>query len=138
MNPHQLVGLVGPANNFAMNGLAMHFAQILIADGHTLPPHLFMDILTDKSQTLQEFIKIQHVGLCLTANIRAQSATIRIFDTFTANINLLLSFTITNTLDLENRLFELYTEIHALVDSYLPDEEDDDMPSLEDILDNHS
>ena len=52
MNPHQLVGLVGPANNFAMNSLAMHFAQILIADGHTLPPHLFMDVLTEKSQTL--------------------------------------------------------------------------------------
>ena len=138
MNPHQLVGLVGPANNFAMNGLAMHFARILIADGHTLPPHLFMDVLTEKSQTLREFIKIQHVGLCLTANIRAQSATISIYDTFTTNINLLLRFTITNTLDLENCLFELYTEVHALVDSYLPDEEDDDMPSLEDILDNHS
>ena len=68
MNPHQLVGLVGPANDFAMNGLAMHFAQILIADGHTLPPHLFMDVLTEKSQTLREFITIQHVGLCLTPN----------------------------------------------------------------------
>ena len=94
-----------------------------------------MDILTEKSQNLREFIKIQHVALCLTANIRAQSATIRIYDTFTANINLLLSFTITNTLDLENRLFKLYTEIHTLVDSYLPDEEDDDMPPLEDIPD---
>ena len=38
MNPHQLVGLVGPANEFAMNGLAMHFACILIAGGHTLLP----------------------------------------------------------------------------------------------------
>ena len=51
-------------------------------------------------------------------------------------MNLLLRFTITNTLDLENRLFELYTEIHALVDSFLPEEEDDDMPLLEDIPDN--
>ena len=94
-----------------------------------------MDILTEKSQNLQEFIRTRHVGLCLTANIRAQSATIRIYDTFTANHNLLLGVTIMNTLDLENRLFELYTKIHALVDSYLPDEEDDDMPPLEDILD---
>ena len=52
MNPHQLVGLVGPANNFAMKGLAMHFVQILIANGHTPPPHLFMDVLTEKSQNL--------------------------------------------------------------------------------------
>ena len=52
MNPHQLVGLVGPANKFTMNGLAMHFACILIAGGHTLPPHLFMDVLIDKAETL--------------------------------------------------------------------------------------
>ena len=52
MNPHQLVGLVGPANEFAMNGLAMHFAHILIAGGHTLPPCLFMDVLLDKAKTL--------------------------------------------------------------------------------------
>ena len=52
MNPHQLVGLVGPANEFAMNGLAMHFACILISDGHTLPPGLFMDVLIDKAKTL--------------------------------------------------------------------------------------
>ena len=33
MNQHQLIGLDGPANDFAMNGLAMHFARILIAGG---------------------------------------------------------------------------------------------------------
>ena len=75
------------------------------------------------------------IGFCLTANIRAQSAIFRIYDTFTANANLLLSFTIMNTLDLENCLFKLYSEIHALVDSFLPEEEDDDMPLLEDIPD---
>ena len=128
MNPHQFVGLVGPANEFAMNSLAMHFACILIAGGHTLPSRLFMDVLLHKAKTLQEYIKTQHIGICLTANIRAQSAIFRIYDTFTANVNLVLRFTITNTLDLENCLFELYTEIHTLVDSFLPEEEDDDMP----------
>ena len=52
MNQHQLIGLVGPANEFAMNGLAMHFMCILIAGGHTLPSHLFMDVLLDKAETL--------------------------------------------------------------------------------------
>ena len=133
MNPHQLVGLVGPANKFAMNGLAMHFAHILIAGGHTLPSCLFMDVLLDKAETLREYIRTQHIDFCLTATIRAQSAIFRIYDTFTTNMNLLLRFTITNTLDLENHLFELYTEIHTLVDSFLPEEEADDMPPLEDI-----
>ena len=113
MNPHQLVGLVGLANEFAMNGLAMHIACILIAGGHTLPSHLFMDVLLDKAKTLREYIRTQHIGFCLTTNIRAQSAIFRIYDTFTANMNLLLRFTITNTLNLENHLFKLYTEIHT-------------------------
>ena len=133
MNQHQLIGLVGPAKEFAMKGLAMHFVHILIAGGHTLPSCLFMDVLLDKAETLREYIKTQHIGICLTVNIRAQSAIFQIYDTFTANTNLLLRFTITNTLDLENHLFKLYTEIHTLVDSFLPEEEDDDMPLLEDI-----
>ena len=74
MNQHQLIGLVGPVNDFAMNSLAMHFPCILIAGGHTLPSHLFMDVLLDKAKTLREYIKTQHIGICLTINIRAQSA----------------------------------------------------------------
>ena len=135
MNPHQLVGLVGPANEFAMNSLAMHFACILITGGHTLPPHLFMDVLLDKAEKLQEYIRTRHIGICLTENIRSQSAIFRVYDTFTATTNLLLRFTIMNTLDLENRLFELYTEIQTLVECFLPEDEDDDMPPLEDVPD---
>ena len=133
MNQHQLIGLGGPANDFAMNGLAMHFMHILMAGGHTLSSRLFMDVLLDKAKNLREYIKTQHIGICLTVNIRAQSAIFRVYDTFTTNTNLLLRFTITNTLDLENRLFELYTEIQTLVESFLPEDEDDDMPPLEDI-----
>ena len=134
MNPHQLVGLVRPANNFAVGGMPMHFAQILLEGGQPLPSHLFMDVLTEKSKTLLEFIRLRYVGLCMTANIRAQSATVQVYDTFTATITQLLQVTITNTHDLENQLFQLYTEVHTLVDSYLPDE--DNMPPLEDIMDN--
>ena len=139
MNPHQLVGLAGPANNFAVGSTPMHLTRILLKDRHTLPLHLFMDVITEKTQTLLRFIRIHHVGLCMMANIRAQTATLQIYNTFTATITQLFQVTITNTLDLENQLFQLYMEIHALVYSYLPDEEDDDdMPSLEDIMDNES
>ena len=41
MNPHQLIGLVGPANNFAMGGVPMHLAQILLMEGKPLPPTSF-------------------------------------------------------------------------------------------------
>ena len=97
-----------------------------------------MDVLTEKTQTLLEFIRIHYVGLCLTANIGPQTAIIWIYDTFTATITQLLQITISNLPDFENQLFQLYTEIHELVNCYLPEEEDDDMPPLEDITDDES
>ena len=93
MNPHQLVGLVGSANNFAIGGTPMHLAWILFMEGHSLPPHLFLDVLVEKTQTLLEFIRMHHVGLCLTANIGAQMAIIWIYNTFTATITQLLQIT---------------------------------------------
>ena len=73
----------------------------------------------------------------MTAHIRAQTAILCIYDTFTATITQLFQVTIPNTLRLENQLFHLYAELHTLVDSYLPDEEDN-MPPLEDLTDNES
>ena len=103
------------------------------------PPHLFLDVLIEKTQTLLEFIRMHHVGLCLTANIGAQMAIIRIYDTFITTITQLLQIIISNLPDLENQFFQLYTEVHELVHQYLPDEEeDDDMPPLEDITDDES
>ena len=42
MNPHQLIRLVGPANNFAMGSLPMHLAQALLMEGKSLPKELFL------------------------------------------------------------------------------------------------
>ena len=47
---------------------------------------------------------------------------------------LLLQVTVSNLPNLENQLFQLYTEIHGLVHEFMP-EEDNDMPPLEDITD---
>ena len=83
MNPHQLVGLTGPANNFAMGGIPMHFANILIAEGKPVPQVLFLDIMVEKTQLLIEHIKNHHLGLCLTANIGNNTAIIQLHDNFT-------------------------------------------------------
>ena len=42
MNPHQLIGLTGPANNFAMGGIPMYFANSLIAKGKPVPQVFFL------------------------------------------------------------------------------------------------
>ena len=49
MNPHQLVGLTGPTNNFAMGGLPMHLANILLTNGKPVPSILFLDIMVEKT-----------------------------------------------------------------------------------------
>ena len=76
MNPHQLVGLTGPTNNFAMGGMPMHFMNILIAEGKPIPQVLFLDIMVEKTQLLIEHIKNHHLGLCLTTNIGNNTAVI--------------------------------------------------------------
>ena len=49
MNPYQLLGLVRPANNFAMGGMPMHLARILLLEGKSLPEHLFLDMMVEKN-----------------------------------------------------------------------------------------
>ena len=63
MNPHQLIRLAGPANNFAMVGIPMHFANILIAEGNPVPQVLFLDIMVEKTQLLIKHINNHHLGL---------------------------------------------------------------------------
>ena len=138
MNPHQLISLVGPANNFAMGGVPMHLAQVLLMEGKSLPKHLFLDIMVEKTQILVDFIKNHHLGLCLTANIGGNTAVVGVYDNFATINTQLLQVTISNLPDLENQLFQLYTEIHGIVHQFMPKDDDKDMPTLEDTTDDES
>ena len=81
-NLFQLVGLTGPANNFAVGGLPMHFASILIADKKPVPHTLFREIMVEKPQILIDHINNHHLGLCLTANIGQNNAVVCVYDNF--------------------------------------------------------
>ena len=74
MDPDMLFGDLDPANNFAMGGLPMHFAKVLISEGKSIPKNLFLDVMVKKTQILIEHIKNHHLGLCLTANIGGNTA----------------------------------------------------------------
>ena len=134
MNPHQLMGLTGPANNFAMGGLPMHFVNILIADGKLVPQTLFLEIMVEKTQILIEHINNHHLGLCLTTNIGNNSAIVRIYDNFVTVNSQILKVTISNLPNLETQLFQLYVEMTAILHDLMP-EEDDQMPPLEGFTD---
>ena len=132
-----LVGFVGPANNFAMGGLPMDLAKVLLMEGKSLPKELFVEVIVEKTQILVEHIKNHHLGLCLTANINRNSAVIRIYDNFTTVNTQLIQITLSNLPDLEDQLFCLYIEVTGIIHDFMP-EDFDDMPSLEDITDEES
>ena len=101
MNPHQLIGLVRPANNFAMGGVPMHLARVLLLEGKSLPEHLFLDVMIKKTQILIEFVRNHHLGLCLTTNITKNTAVVQIYDNFAKGNTLLLQVTVSNLPNLE-------------------------------------
>ena len=134
MNPHQLIGLVGPNNNFTMGGIPMHFANMLIAEGKPVPQVLFLDIMVKKTQLLIEHINNHHLGLCLMANIGNNTAVIQIYDNFATVNSQLLQVTILNLPNLETQLFQLYVEVTSIIHDFMPEDEDE-MPPLEYITD---
>ena len=132
MNPHRLLGFTGPANNFAMGGIPMHLANILIADEKPVPQQLFLDVMVEKMQILVEHVNNHHLGLCLTTNIGNNSAVIWVYDNY-SNVNTqMLQVTILNLPNLESQLFQLYVDVTAILHDLMP-EEDDEMPPLEDF-----
>ena len=134
MNPLQLVGLTGPTNNFAMGGLPMHLANILIADGKQVPQTLFMDIMVEKTHILIKHVNNHHLGLCLTANIGINSTVVCVYDNFATINTQMLQVTISNLPNIETQLFQLYVEVTAILHDLMP-EDDDEMPLLENLTD---
>ena len=133
MDPDMMLNDLDPANNFAMGGLPMALARVLILEGKPLPKTLFLDVMVEKTQLLIHHIKNHHLGLCLTANIGENTANIRMYDNFATVSTQLLHIMITNHSDLENQLWRLYIKVNGIIHDFMPDISD--MPELEDITD---
>ena len=133
-NPLQLVGLTGPANNFAMGGLPMQFASALIANEKPVPYALFREIMEEKIKILIDHVNNHHLGLCLTANLGQNSAVVHVYDNYAMINTQMLQVTISNLPNLETQLYMLYVEITAILHDLMP-KEDDEMPPLENCLD---
>ena len=137
MDPAMMLNNMDPANNFSMGGLPMAMVWALLLEGKPLPTTLFLDVMVEKTQKLIHHIKNHHLSLCLTANIGANIANIRMYDNFTTVNTQLLHVTIFNLSDLENQLWRLYIEVNGVIHDFTP-EDIDFMPPLEDITDDES
>ena len=124
MDPTFMFGHLDPANRFAMEGLNMAFAAELNRDGKTLPKMLFLDIMVEKTQKLIEHIKHHQLGLSLTADIRENSASIKLYDNYTTMNSQLLHITISNLWDPETQLWRLWIEVNGVIHDFIPPLED--------------
>ena len=68
--------------------------------------------------------------MCLTTNIRNNSAVICVYNNFATVTTQMLQVTIFNMPNIETQLFQLYVEGTAILHDLIP-EEDDEMPPLE-------
>ena len=98
------------AFEFSVNGLNMEFAINLIADGHSVPASLFIDILTEKCPMIHKHIKASKDCLLMVANINNTIATIKLLDRDLEDSQL-LHCTISNHMDLEEQLYMLWIEV---------------------------
>ena len=120
MDPAFMFGHLDLANRFAMEGLNMAFTAELHQEGKPLPKTLFLDIMVEKTQKLVEHIKNHKLGLSLTANIRENSATIKMYDNYATTNSQLLHITISNLWDLENQLWRLWIEVNGILHNFIP------------------
>ena len=98
------------AFKFAVNRLNMEFAINLVADGHSIPGGLFVDILTEKCQLIHKHIKELKNCLLMVANVNNTVATTKLFDRDLEDSQL-LHCTVSNHSDLEDQLYRLWIEV---------------------------
>ena len=109
------------AYEILFNSLNMEFAINLIADGHSVPDSLFIDIMTEKCQLLHKHLKALKDCLMLVANISNKMATIKVFDKNLMDPQLLYC-TISNLWDLEEQLYHLWIEVCDILQQYAVDD----------------
>ena len=69
------------AYEFALNGENMDLAISRIGDGRTVSAALFIDILTEKCQLINQHLRSTRDCLMLVANISNDQASIKFHDT---------------------------------------------------------
>ena len=102
---------------FSFSGMNMDFAIHLTADGHLVPKGLFVDIMVEKCQLLQRYLRSAVECLTLVTNVSQDTAIIKFIDRDIVKVPL-LQFTISDLYDLEKQLYALWIKAHKVLKAY--------------------
>ena len=102
------------AYEFALNGDKMDFALSRIRQGHPIPGRLFIDILMEKCQSINQHLHSTRDCLMIVTNLSDHRASIKFHDIHYED-SVMRHITLTNKPDLDNQLIYLWTEVRDLL-----------------------
>ena len=101
-----------------------------LLEGHLTPPTLFTNIIAEKCRLVNHHFSNTRDHLRIAANVSHTAATIDFYDNSIADPKF-QTVTITNTMDLENQLVQLWREVQRVLHYYHEDDQISEKASIE-------
>ena len=98
------------AYKFARSGELMDFALSRIREGHSIPTDLFIKVITEKCQLINQYLRSIRDCLLIVVNVTNDKASIQFHDIHYTDSKM-HCVTLSNVPDLENQLIYLWTEV---------------------------
>ena len=118
------------AREFVVSGELMESALGRVMEGHPTPPTLFIDIVVEKCQLINQHFCNTRDHLRVVTNVTNTIATIKFLDISLADSPLQI-VTLTNTSDLKNQLIQLWVEVQKLSRFFHEEDRVAEMASIE-------
>ena len=118
------------ALEYAMSGELMDFTVHHILEGHPTPPALFIDLMVEKCQLINHHFYNTRDHLRVVTSVTNTVATIKFHDILLADSKMKI-VTLTNTLDLQDQLVQLWTEVQKLLKFYHEDDRIAELASID-------
>ena len=123
------------AYEFALNSEKMDFALSRIWQGHPIPARLFIDILTEKCQLINQYLCSTRDCLLVVANITNNTASVKFHDIHYENSEM-HHITLSNMPDLEDQLIFLWTEVRDFLRYFHIDDHAVELASIDSFYQN--
>ena len=108
----------------------MDFALHRMLEGHPIPTRLFIDIIVEKCQLINHHFCNTRDHLRIVASVTNTKATVKFHDTILDDSELKI-VTLSNQLDLEDQLIQLWVEVQDLLRYYNEVDESTELASIE-------
>ena len=102
---------------FTMNGPNMESAVIQLSGGHSIPAALFINLMMEKFQLINNYLHSTGTNLQITATVNSTKASIKFHDIYFEDSEL-HHMLLSNQPDIKDQLIYLWTEMRDLLRYY--------------------